>query len=217
MISDRTTFEDYIIKRLIVIFVLFSMFFLISIQLFYSFAGIKIMEERGKERVRYIALEEIGYDENKTLLIHKTLEWEGDHMTGTWESHIPDYPCPRIPKPFILNEYLIPFTKCGQCGEFSRMFSMIMDEFEIENELVEGDKGSHAWVEVILDGIRIPVETTELKGYDESKFYSHFNASHFYDCEGVRSWAPITSGGKDVTERYLSWCSNTTISMNIKK
>jgi hypothetical protein len=74
-----------------------------------------------------------------------------------------------------------------------------------QSSIIDG----HSWVEIVVDGKRIPIETTEVKYYDESQFYKHYNASGFYNCtELFPKYYKITdSTGKDLTETYRLNCN----------
>ncbi|MCX6820984.1 MAG: hypothetical protein NT016_03475 [Candidatus Aenigmarchaeota archaeon] len=205
---SRTLYFLAVALTILVVLLLLAMIYLTPIIDF-----IVKMNVLASGRVHFIYSEEIGPTENKTLLIHKILLWEKNNMIGTWQEDTPNYPCVRIPSetgnPLLQEKYFITLTKCGQCGEFSGMFSLLATEGKLENYIIVADSGKHSWVEVVIEGKRIPIETTELKDYDESKFYNHFNASNFYDCNIVNdTYQKITVlNGEDLTEKYHTWCS----------
>jgi len=155
--------------------------------------------------IDYIAFQEIGNEANQTLLINKILSWEKENMIDLNVKENEKYPCVRIPYAnnlFLQERFWISLTRCGKCGEFSLLFSEIAKKFGIETLVITADNingGNHAWVEVINDNETIPVETTDING---------FNSSEFYKCKWLIQYRNIIDEtGKDVSKDYYNRCS----------
>jgi hypothetical protein len=152
-----------------------------------------------EDRINYIAFHEIGNDTNQTVLIKKILIWENENIRWVNDS----YPCPRASDNILLqNKYWTSITMCGECGEFTGMFSEIASRFGIENRVITADNingGNHAWVEIIKGNQTTPVETTDING---------FNSSEFYKCRWLIQYKSIrTDSGEDISKTYYNRCS----------
>jgi len=162
------------------------------------------------DRINYIAFHEIKNETNKTLLINNILRWEKENLV---DMNLPEnalYPCYiRIPHTItpdtnllLQDAYWISVTRCGWCGEFSRLFSELANRLGIENRVITAvhiDGNNHGWVEVINGNETIPVETGDING---------FNASKFYSCKWLINYTSIqTDSGKDLRKDYYSRCS----------
>lgn len=178
---------------------------------------VKDVHSIAKKRIDYIAFNEIGNETNQTLLINKILVWEKENIVDMNLKENEKYPCIRIPDdrlriiPLFQDYSLITITRCGRCGEFAEVFSEIANKFGIKNSIISADNingGNHAWVEILTGNETVPLETSDLKGYNLSRFYDWYNASKFYNCKFLIQYRNIRAqDGEDVSKRYYSWCS----------
>jgi hypothetical protein len=188
--------------------IIFALAIVLTITLSYMVVTIIKLHTVAKNRIIYIAFNEIGNETNRTLLINKILKWEKENIVDLNEKKNENYPCIRIPDGLnlLLQDYsLISLTRCGKCGEFAEMFSELADVFNIKNRIIYADNiygGNHAWVEIIDGNETIPIDTTSVDGY---------NASQFYDCKFLIQYRNIQVRsffiGEDVSKKYYSWCS----------
>jgi len=159
-----------------------------------------------KNRIHYIALNEITNDANQTLTVNSILRWEKENIVDLNKPENDMYPCIRILPgqiPLLQNYYLISLTRCGKCGEFAGMFSELANELGIQNRIITAehiDGRDHAWVEIMNGNETTPIETTSVSGY---------NDSHFYDCTWLIKYRNIRvqSTGEDISKKYYSWCA----------
>jgi hypothetical protein len=171
-----------------------------------------------KSKIDYIAFHEIGNETNQTLLINKILKWEKENVVNLNLKENENYPCVRIPNcligwqdncyipnPILQNYYLISVTRCGKCGEFAEMFSELANAFGIKSRVIETDNingGNHAWAEVIINNITIPIDTGNPDGYNSSQFYNCKFLIQYRNIRVQSFWF-----GEDVSKRYYNWCS----------
>jgi hypothetical protein len=190
----------------VLIFYLFSVLVLFLVNFYLEFHNTAV------NTLDYVAFHEIGNEANQTLLISKILEWENNNMTNLYENE--GYPCFRIPNCIIgsqpsciltnplIDSSLLITTKCGRCGEFTVMFSELSKKFGIKSRIITADNingGNHAWIEIMNGNKTTPVETMDISGFNETKFYN---------CKWLIQYRNIiTDSGQDVSRDYYNRCS----------
>jgi len=203
-------FNKRILLFILVIALIFSLICLIYAISIISFPIIKLNAD-ARNRVNFIVAE-LGHEENQTVMINKILAWEKANIVDMNLKENENYSCLiRVPDPIILgiinnpllsNYSLVTVTRCGKCGEFAGLFSLLANKVGIKSRVIIANNTfdkNHAWAEVYYGNTTIPVETDYIDG---------FNHSQFYSCKWLIQYRNIvTETGENISGKYASWCS----------
>ena len=104
-------------------------------------------------------------------------------------------------------------SRCGACGEFSRLFMIMVDTFGIDVKRIHAPGEDHVWNEVKIDGDWIPVDPTNVSFPDGGDGWEHYGFFEWKEGNASYVWADFLNNDTilDCTHFYTK-LTNVTIS-----
>lgn len=134
-------------------------------------------------------------------------------LSGTYMIFVPEPPyiCVRCFED-IDPRWLLT-SRCGACGEFSRLFMLMVDAFGIDVKRIHAPGEDHVWNEVKIDGDWIPVDPTNVSFLDDGDGWEHYGFFEWKEGNASYVWAEFLHNDTilDCTHFYTN-LTNVTIS-----